>query len=142
MKKCQLWSRDEYGTSSILGTFSSSDDALSKARALVTEANFSNSLSSAEQMRSVEAYLIELETDDGTYAGMSQNKHMSFKTGSVAAIATPESVSVNIYVGSKFENKTKNETRVYMKDDKGKPITSLNHASLKGKTVYFVRPIV
>jgi len=138
--KYQLWSRDEYGTSSIVGTFSTSDDALQKGRTLVTDANFNNSLSSGEQLKTVEAYMIEL--DDSVYAGMSQNKHSVFTKGAAAAVK--DLPSVNVYIGSKFAKKDGKtvESKVYMKDDKGRTVSSLDHAALKGKTVYFVRPII
>jgi len=137
--KYQLWSRDEYGTSSIVGTFSTSEDALQKARTLVTDANFNNSLSSGEQLKTVEAYMVEL--DKGVYAGMSQNKHSSFTKGAAAPLE--KLPLVNVYIGSKFAKKDAKmvESKVYMKDEKGKAVNSLDHASLRGKTVYFVRPI-
>lgn len=137
--KYQLWSRDEYGTSSIVGTFSTSEEALQKGRSLVTDANFNNSLSSGEQLKTIEAYMVEL--DKGVYAGMSQNKHSAFTKGAAAPLK--ELPTVNVYIGSKFANKDskKVESKVYMKDEKGKTVNSLDHASLRGKTVYFVRPI-
>lgn len=145
--KYQLWTRDEYGTSAILGTFATPAEAVIKGKKLVTEANFNNSLSSSEQIKSIEAYMVEFSGKyaSSVYAGLAQNKHSFFKEAGASPIADADKIPVNIYIGSKFvKNKTAgtvNETPFYLKDDKGKPVNSLSHSSIKGKTLYFIRPI-
>lgn len=146
MMKYQLWMRDEYGTGAIIGTFDTTNDALKRGRTIVTDANFSNSLSSSEQMKSVEAYMVEFAGKNSlsVYSGLRQGKHSLFKDGSVGQISDLDLVPVNIYIGSKFaknKNGAFDETPFYMKDEKGNVVTKLNHSSLNGKTVYFVCPI-
>ncbi len=143
--KYQLWSKDEYGTTSIINTFDSIEEASNKGATLVTAANFGNSLSSSEQMRTIEAYMVEFvdELSEHTYAGFTQNKHMLFKDGAKTSLVEKKA-PMNIYIGSKFaKNKDKLiiESRHYMKDEKGNLITNLDSDVLEGKTVYFIRPI-
>jgi len=151
--KFQLWTRDEYGTGAIVGTFSNPEEAVTKAKKLVTEANFGNSLSSSEQIKSVEAYFIEFtgKNDKCVYSGLAQNKHVFFEESSISPkfslfpIVDITDFPVNVYIGSKFvKNKASggfDETSFYMKDDKGSLIKNLSHNLLKNKTVYFIRPI-
>jgi len=49
--KYQLWTEDEYRTSAIVGSFASPESAAETARKLVTDANFSNALSTTDRMR-------------------------------------------------------------------------------------------
>jgi hypothetical protein len=153
--KVQLWSQDEYGTGSIVGTFdgpTSHVQAMNKASQLVTDANFGNSLTASEQLSSVEAYLIEFVDGNGeadnsvVYASARPDgKHRAMKVGSNdLAVLDPKTTSVRVYIGSKFAkqpDKSKVETRLYMKDSKGRPVTSLTHESLQKKTVYFIRKV-
>jgi hypothetical protein len=144
--KFQLWSRDEYGSTAIISTFESAAAAAKKASLLVTEANFGNSLSSSEQMRTVEAYFVEFDgvNSKNYYAGTQQGKHSMFKQGETPKAIDPKLFPVNIYIGSRFTkalDKKPIESRIYMKTDKGEIITNLADRSLEGKTVYFIRPI-
>lgn len=151
--KYQLWNKDEYGMTSIVGTFLETKEAIQKARELVTASNFSNSLSSNEQMRNIESYFVDLKNKKGSvdekviYSGNRRGgKHCSLKIGeketSVMDITDTE---VLIYVGSKFaKDKTANkqvEEKVYLKDEKGNLVTKIDHSLLKSKSVYFVVPL-
>jgi len=157
--KYQLWSQDEYGTGVILGTFTNPEDGVKKARTLVTDANFGNALSSAEQNLAIEAYLVEILKPNGEvdpslfYASNRPDGEYRFiKSGSSNLEKFSDENKVKIYVGSRFatetktvaDNKTekvKTETRMYLKDHKGKEISSLTHDLLKAKTIYFIRQI-
>lgn len=149
--KYQLWNQDEYGTGSIVGTFDSSEEAVTRARELVTSANFGNSLSALEQMRNIESYFVEILGKKNTidsnvvYGGNRRGgKFVTYKIGSADPVEfAPEKASVRIYVGSKFTKKgsLREEAKIYMTDDKGNLISSMNHKSLAGKSVYFVVPL-
>lgn len=149
--KYQLWNQDEYGTGSIVGTFDSAEKAVAQARQLVTSANFGNSLSATEQMRNIESYFVEMLgkknviDSDAVYGGNRRGgKFVSYKVGSADPVEFASDKSmVRIYVGSKFTNKgaAKEEAKIYMTDDKGNLISSLNHKSLAGKSIYFIVPL-
>lgn len=144
--KYQLWSQDEYGTGSIVGTFIDPLEAIKKASTLVTEANLGNSLSSSEQMKNLEAYMIEFSDQKLVYASnRPDGKHRAFKIGSTETqVVDPKNTEVQIYIGSKFDkqpDESRKETRLYMKDPKGNPVTTINNQILTGKTVYFLRAI-
>jgi hypothetical protein len=148
--KYQLWNQDEYGTGVIIGTYTEYKEAVSKARSLVTEANFTNSLSVMEQMRNIEAYFVELQKngkidEKAIYAGNRRGgKYWSFKVGeSKVDTIDPEKTSVSIYIGSKFAKVAGEnvETKVYLVDEKKRPVTTLDHQTLAGKAIYFIVPI-
>jgi len=144
--KYQLWSQDEYGTGSILGSFDETEKLVKKASDIVTDANFGNALTSKEQLTSVEAYMVELEDNKLLYASSRPDgKHKVFKVGAKELQPIdPKTTKVRIYIGSKFAKQadgTKKEERLYMKDPKGNPVTSLTHELLKGKTVYFAKAL-
>jgi hypothetical protein len=149
--KYQLWNQDEYGTGAIIGTFDSADKAISQARQLVTSANFGNSLSSVEQLRNIESYFVEMvgkkdDIDSNVIYGGNRRggKFVTYKIGSTDSVEfTPDKSSVRIYVGSKFTKKgaSKEEAKIYMSDDKGNLVSTLNHKSLAGKSIYFIVPL-
>lgn len=148
--KYQLWNQDEYGKGVIIGTFDNHEDAIKKARGLVSDANFSNSLSTLEQMKSIEAYFVEIMDNDminydNIYAGNRRGgKYWSFKVAEGKTTAfDPSTTKVSIYIGSKFA-KTKDgnvETKVYLLDEKKRPVRSVNHDILAGKSIFFIVPI-
>jgi hypothetical protein len=148
--KYQVWNQDEYGKGVIIATFDEYADAIKKARQLVTDANFSNSLSATEQMRNIEAYLVEIVADDkidenNIYAGNRRGgKFWNFKVGqSKMTTFDPNKMEVNIYIGSKFA-KTKDgniETKVYLTDEKKRIIKKIDHDILGGKSIYFIVPL-
>lgn len=148
--KYQLWTQDEYGTSAIVGTFEKHQDAIAKARKLVTDANFSNSLSSIEQMRNIEAYLVEIckndKIDDNfVYAGNRRGgKFWYFKAGE-KTIETfdADKLPVSIYIGSKFDKVSGEnvEKKIYLLNDKKKQVDRVNDDLLAGKAIYFVVPM-
>jgi hypothetical protein len=140
--KFQLWSRDEHGTTSIVGTFPNPDRAAKQAMDLVTQANFSNALSSSEQMRNIEAYFVEMDKSSYYSGNRPDGKHRFINdTGESSLIGNS---SLKIYVGSKFEkiaNSTeKKESKIYLVDHKKKEVNTLDHELLKDKTIYFIRP--
>lgn len=149
--KYHLVYKDEYGTTGILGTFEDVSKAISKARTLVTDANFSNSLSEAEQMKNIEAYFVEFGTtddirEDQIYLGHRRaGKFWIYTLGddaekSFEADANP----VRIYIGSKFsKNAGENvEKRVYLHDEKKRVINSVNNSYLHGKGLYYIQPVM
>ena len=148
--KYQLWNQDEYKTSVIVGTYNNYEDAVQKARTLVTEANFTNSLSALEQMRNIEAYLVEFskngKVDEKTiYAGNRRGgKFWRFSVGdNKVTTIDPEKTEVSIYIGSKFSKVAGDnvETKIYLQDDKKRPVNNIEHESLIGKSIYFIVPI-
>lgn len=148
--KYQLWHKDEYNTSIIVGTYDEPASALTKARSLVTEANFSNSLSAAEQMRNIESYLVEIKhngeiASDTYYAGNRRGgKFWKFSAkDNVVESFEPDAISVSIYIGSKFTktNGQNIEKRVYLQNEKKIDVTKIDDALLNAKGMYFVVPI-
>lgn len=149
--KYQLWNQDEYGTGSIVGTFDDPNEAVTKARNLVTSDNFGNSLSSVEQIKNVESYFVDMLgkknviNDSVLYGGNRKGgKYVTYKVGSTEPSEfSPNNTQVRIYIGSKFSSngKTKEETRIYMTDDKGNLVSSLTNKLLTGKSIYFVVPL-
>jgi len=149
--KYQLWTEDEYRTSAIVGSFASPESAAETARKLVTDANFSNALSTTDRMRNIEAYFVEMLNKKGSssdslfYGGNRRGgKYVSYKSASVEPTEfEPKNTPIRIYVGSTFSKKNgKNEeTRIYLNDEKGKQVSSLSHLLLSGKTIYFIVPV-
>lgn len=143
--KYQLISQDEYGTTAIIATAPTPEAALDKASKLVTSHNFENALTASEQMKSIEAFLVEL--DDGKLIYSSNrpdNKHKAIKVGSNDVVAVEPTTPIKIYIGSKFAKNAlgkMSETRHYLSDGKKRPVESFTHELLKGKTIYFVRQI-
>jgi len=143
--KIQLWSQDEYGTGAICGTFTEPGKAFKLASELVTQANLGNALSSSEQLKTLEAYFVEVQ-DAFAYSGnRPDGKHRVVKLGSNdVEVLDPKTYQVRVYIGSKFDKQpdgSRKETRLYMNDQKGKPVTSLTNEALRGKTVYFIKQI-
>lgn len=154
--KFQLWSQDEYGAGSILGTFKSPVEAEKKAREIVNAANFDNALTSATQLNSIEAYMVEIQgSDETSHAFYASNrpdgKHRKYYTETTEGGITWElkvmekNEDVRIYIGSIFSGKEKKEERIYLKDTKGKFVNSLtslqNIDILRDKTIYFIRSV-
>lgn len=149
--KYHLVYKDEYGTTGILGTFDDHSAATSKARTLVTDANFTNSLSEAEQLKNIEAYFVEfgeqqnIDTNHMYIGHRRAGKYWSFVVGddvekSFDAASTP----VSIYVGSKFtKSQGENiEKRVYLYDEKKRVINTLTNSFLNGKGLYYIQPVL
>jgi hypothetical protein len=148
--KYQLWNQDEYGTTAIIGTFQKHDEAVSKAKSLVTNANFSNSLSSLEQMRNVEAYFVEFKnngkiSDKTIYAGNRRGgKFWQFKVGDNSIESfNPSQSDVAIFIGNKtvMQNGKNAEKSIYLQNDKKNDINRVNDSILAGKSIYFIVPI-
>lgn len=149
--KYHLVYKDEYGTTGILGTFEDHKQAVNKARTLVTDANFSNSLSEAEQIKNIEAYFVEFGTNDAVeenkvYVGHRRaGKYWNYNIGDDAEQSFDvDKMHVSIYVGSKFV-KTANENiekRVYLHDEKKRVINSINNSYLLGKGLYYIQPVM
>lgn len=133
--KFQVHSTDEYGQSFIIATKSSLSEAESVIDELVTDANFNNALTSDDQLRSIEAFYVEIE--DGVYAGNISDGHprMLVRQGQSYTQQKLGDRSVRILIGSR------NGEKVYLKTDKGQDISSLSHGDLEGKTQYFIRVI-
>lgn len=148
--KYQLWTQDEYRTSAIVGTYEKYADAVQKARTLVTEANFTNSLSALEQMRNIEAYFVEMSSNGKIdekviYAGNRRGgKFWSFAVGdNKVNTIDPAKTEVSIYIGSKFAKADGKsvETKVYLQDDKKRFVKNVDHELLDGKAIYFIVPV-
>lgn len=142
--KYQLISQDEYGTTSIISTFANTELALDKASKLVTSHNFENALTSSEQLKNIEAFLVEIGDNTLVYSSNKpDNKHKAIKVASQEVVPVDPATAVRVYIGSRFAKVAgkMNETRHYLVDGKNRPVSTLNHELLKGKTIYFVRQI-
>lgn len=140
--KYQLWNQDEYGTGTILKTFTDHNEAILAAMSYVTSDNFGNSLSSSEQIKNIESYFVSI--NDFVYGGSRRGgKHVFYKAGSSDPKEVDKNTKIRIYIGSRFSNNngSKKEEMIYLTDAKGNEITDLSNKLLAGKSLYFIVPL-
>lgn len=142
----QLISLDEYRSTSIIGTFNTIAEAVTKARDAVTDANVRNALAGGERERSWEAYFVDFfdgDTFDSklVYAGNlpdgRKQKAFLFENKGVSLVELADKPNLRIYLGELEDG-----SPWYFKDHKGRYISNLEHEDLlSGKTLYFVQSI-
>ena len=141
--KYQAISRDYNGTTVILQTSNTLEEAIARIKQEVTSANFENALTTDSKFKSIEAFFPVLigksgqEKTNVVYAGqMNGGDQQIYK---IAANKDPQIASldgdVKFYIG-------KNEGKdYYLENHKGELITSFDAEGLQDKTHYFVKVI-
>jgi hypothetical protein len=143
MNKFQLWSRDEYGQGSIHASSESLDELIKQGETLINSANVDNALTVDDKKRNWESFMVHLSGGDNPvelYGGKSTiGKDVIYsidEKNKVDSYNLEDSKSnLKIYLG-KLDNED-----WYATDERGNEVDSLQHRSLQGKTIYFIRLI-
>ena len=150
MSRYQLWSRDEYGQGSIIGTYDDVEEAIKKGKEEVTSLNVSNALTMDDRERNWEAYFVHISSPKKkkvNYVYGGPNSHdtktiyaMTGKEPTVVALKDIPEAEVKIYLGN-ISSSRKVEKDWWGTDVARRPITDLAHQDLNGKTMFFVKKI-
>ena len=143
MVQYQLCMRDEYGQLSIINNSDKLDELIKEGKSLVNNVNVENALTVDDKKRNWEAYFVEMETPKTNkvklvFAGKdNKGKNAAFDRDTGEKIVVPsektKDANIKIYLGSIDRQDW------YAEDNKRQLITSVDHADLLTKSVYFIR---
>ncbi len=151
MSKFQLWSRDEYGQGSIIMTSENVDEVIIRGKKEVTNLNVQNALTSTDRENNWEAYLVNIKTlaksskTKYAYGGIdlhTKDRVYAITDSSAKSIVLSEvpKAVVEIYLGN-IATKRNEEQDWIGADLRVRPITTVDHLDLQGKTMFFVKKI-
>ena len=149
---------DEYGYNTIHGKFESIEEAITKAKGLVSTDNLDNALTLADKLSDWESYFVEVLDEDGqptyeaVYGGEEKGKKFVYhfrEDGVVKIYLDGITVPVRIYIGTENRGNRdqKNSVNLYAGIPSKKnvggydPIDNLTHEALREKALYFIRII-
>jgi hypothetical protein len=143
--KFQLWSIDEYGTSSIMSESSENiSDVVAEAVTILNAENVTNPLTAEEKKRNFTHFMVRLVDEDGelienaVYAGPGPSGiDMVQQTDENVPAIKLSSVEggVRIFLGELDGNDW------LLDDEWKKPVDSLSHALTADKTVLFIKKV-
>ena len=146
MATFQLWSRDEYGQGSILHTTDDVDDLIKQAKQNITDINVNNALTTDDRERNWEAYMVNVSSgkkSNNMYLyGEKDIIYKIDKAGEVEKIAINDvpDAQIKFYLGN-VSTKRNEEDSWFAKDPRQRPIESIDHQDLEGKTSFFVKVV-
>jgi len=142
MNRFQLWSRDEYGQSSILASLDDFREGIEQGKKIVHGINVDNALTIDDKKRNWEGYfpIIESKIKQYVYGGKDvHEKDIAYEIKKDDLVSVPitelTKCIIKMYLG-KLDG-----LDWYAENAKQKQIDSLSDINLQGKTVYFIRKI-
>lgn len=130
----EVWTRDEYGQSSLHGRFNNKEEAIKKASSILESMNLDNALTDLEREKNWECFMpIIKHSSNMLYAGKIKGTHHTFFDADSGD--TVQSEKANVLLG----NKNKGEWTA--KNHKNIEIDNLNDPLLKMKSFVFFKKV-
>jgi hypothetical protein len=144
-ERVELWSQDEYGQGSIIGSFNTIKDAFNRAKSYLNEGNADNALSLAEKKLNWNVYLPVLVDSEGqpdlfsVYGGNRRfgKREVAVLNNSKRELKPTDGFKFSFFLGS-LENNGK-VTNWYLEDHFSKPISNFEDGSLAQKEILFFK---
>lgn len=142
MLKFQLWSRDEYGQSSIINSSDDFMDIVEQGKKMVHGMNVDNALTVEDKKRNWEGYFPIIESQNKQYVYGGKDVHQKDIVYAInnddlqsVPIIELKNCVIKMYLGHL------DRVDWYAENSKRKEIDSLSDIDLQGKAVYFVRKV-
>jgi hypothetical protein len=130
----EVWTRDEYGQSSLHGRFNNKDEAMKKASSILESMNLDNALTDIEREKNWECFMPMIKDSSGMlYAGKVRGTHHTFFDAESGDSVQSEKAS--IFLGNKNKNSW------LAKNHKNVEIENLNDPLLKMKSFVFFKKV-
>ncbi len=151
MSKFQLWSRDEYGQGSIIMTSEDIQEVIKRGKEEVTNLNVQNALTSTDRENNWEAYFVNVKTSakksKTTYVYGSLDVHAKDRVYAITekdvkdiVLSEVPKAEVEIYLGN--ISTSRHEEKDWIGADlRVRPISTVDHADLQAKTIFFIKKV-